>query len=183
MTVISAIAPRGRTGDVDATSGLEAFCRAVRPRLLGFLTVQHGHEVAEELAQETLARVYLSWDRVRGLERPQAWAYHVAINLSRSLVRRKLAELRALARAGGDPEAAEAIETADVLAVRQAVARLARSQRLVVLLRYFAGLSVAETAEALGLSQGTVKSTTHDAIRVLRTRGGLADGGWERRGA
>lgn len=52
--------------------------------------------------------------------------------------------------------------------LERAVALLPRRQREVVGLRYFAGLSTAETAQALGLSDGTVKSTLSDARARLR---------------
>jgi RNA polymerase sigma-70 factor (ECF subfamily) len=45
---------------------------------------------------------------------------------------------------------------------------LSNEQRQVVLLRYFAGLSVAETAAALGRRQGTIKSQTYRALEQLK---------------
>lgn len=61
----------------------EHLCRALWPQLLGTLTLQYGPHVAEELAQETLARLSGQWERVRGLRSPRAWAFRVAFNLVR----------------------------------------------------------------------------------------------------
>jgi RNA polymerase sigma-70 factor (ECF subfamily) len=66
--------------------------------------------------------------------------------------------------AGDDP--AEEIAQRDQL--RRVMQRLSNEQRQVVLLRYFAGLSLAETAEALGRRQGTVKSQTSRALEQLK---------------
>ena len=66
--------------------------------------------------------------------------------------------------AGDDP--AEEIAQRDQL--RRVMQRLSTEQRQVVLLRYFAGLSLAETAEALGRRQGTVKSQTSRALEQLK---------------
>jgi RNA polymerase sigma-70 factor (ECF subfamily) len=66
--------------------------------------------------------------------------------------------------AGDDP--AEEIAQRDQL--RRVMQRLSNEQRQVVLLRYFAGLSLAETAEALGRRQGTVKSQTSRALELLK---------------
>ncbi len=52
---------------MDDDAGVEAFCRRVRPQLVGVLSVQvRSGAVAEELAQETLARVWDRWSRSRG---------------------------------------------------------------------------------------------------------------------
>jgi DNA-directed RNA polymerase specialized sigma24 family protein len=65
----------------------------------------------------------------------------------------------------------------DVIVVRAAVASLPERQRAAIALRYFADLSVHETAEALGCPEGTVKTLTRDALRALRAQGFLD---WER---
>jgi RNA polymerase sigma-70 factor (ECF subfamily) len=70
----------------------------------------------------------------------------------------------ALDPAGDDP--AEDIAQRDQL--RRVMQRLSNEQRQVVLLRYFAGLSLAETAAALGRRQGTIKSQTSRALDQLK---------------
>ena len=59
--------------------------------------------------------------------------------------------------------------------VRRALAALPRRQRTAVVLRFFLDLSEADTADAMGCSIGTVKSTTHKALAALRTSPLLAD--------
>ena len=61
---------------------------------------------------------------------------------------------------------AEDIERRDQL--QRVLCRLSEEQRQVVLLRYFTGLSLAETSAALGRRQGTVKSQTHRALEQLK---------------
>lgn len=155
-----------------STVSFEAFFRDVRPNLLAFLSVPYGPHVAEELAQEALARAHLHWQTVRELRRPQAWVFRVAMNLGASWRRRRAAERRALERVGRHDHPAPPPDHDDALAVRGAVMALPRRARTVLLLRYFADLSIAETAAVLRCSTGTVKSDTHDAVAALR-RGGL----------
>ena len=61
----------------------------------------------------------------------------------------------------------ERLHVADEMALRAALAGLPRRQRQVVVLRYWSGLSVAETAADLRLSQGAVKSYTSRALARL----------------
>ena len=154
--------------------GVIGFCHRVRPRLVGTLSLLCGDgDAAEELAQETLARVWLRWSRVRELGEPvaTAWTYRVAINLANSWVRRRMAERRARARlAAGthiDPDPADAV------AVRQAVAALPRRQRTALVLRYYADLPVGEVAALMGCAPGTVKSLTSKALAALRRVEGM----------
>ena len=147
-----------------------AFCRELHPRLVGALALHTGdRDVAAELAQETLARVWERWSTVERHEAPEAWAFRVAFNLAASRYRRRAAERRAHGRLAPASIAHEP-DAADALAVRAAVADLPPRQRAALVLRYFADLSVEQTAEALGCRPGTVKSLTNQAIASLRDR-------------
>jgi RNA polymerase sigma factor (sigma-70 family) len=70
-------------------------------------------------------------------------------------------------------------DTASALAVRHAVAQLPVRQRSALVLRYFADLSVAETADAMRCPEGTVKTLTRQAILALRDQGLVGDAGIE----
>lgn len=152
---------------------LVVFCREVHPRLVGSLTLYCGSRaVAEELAQEALVRVWNRWEAVRELDAPGGWAHTVAFNLARSWFRRRAAEHRANARVGATREEPPVgLDPGEVLALRQAVAALPERQRAVVALRFWSGLSVRETAAALGCAEGTVKSLTSRAVDALRRSG------------
>lgn len=150
---------------------LSAFCRREYPRLVGALSLYCGDAyVAEELAQEVIVRVVSDWGKVRRLAAPGAWAHRVAINLANSHFRRRLAERRAKQRLYA--RAALAVhqpDTSTAVAVRQTVASLPQRQRAVIVLRFFADLSVREVADVLGCPDGTVKSLTSKALASLRT--------------
>jgi RNA polymerase sigma-70 factor (sigma-E family) len=148
-----------------------AFCDRVYPQLVGALTLYCGQRhVAEELAQETLVRVWDRWPKVRDMASPQGWAHRVAINLANSWYRRQAAERRATARLQRERPAAEPDRAAE-LALRAAVAALPPRQRAVLVLRFFADLPVEETAALLHCAPGTVKSLTNKAVTRLRTAG------------
>jgi RNA polymerase sigma-70 factor (ECF subfamily) len=149
--------------------GQEEFCGRLWPRLaasMAYLTGDAG--AGEDIAQEAMTRAWARWGRVSQLDSPEAWTYRVAVNLARSRHRRKQAEQRALARVG-EPTVTVAVETADAIAVRGAVAALPERMRAALVLRYFADLPVDEVAEILDCAPGTVKSLTSQAIDRLRT--------------
>lgn len=123
--------------------------------------------VGEELAQEALLRACERWGQVASLTSPRAWLYRVGTNLARSRARRLAAGARALARHGPHPLAQEP-DTAEALDVRRALALLPASQQDVAVLRHLVGLSVAETATALGLSEGAVRTRDHRARSAMR---------------
>lgn len=162
-----------QAGSVDLE--LASFCESEHRRLVGLLALYVGDRTtAQELAQDAFTRLCEHWPRVKDMANRRAWLTKVAMNLARSWFRRKAAERRAYRRhdSGDDPHPTD---RASVIAVREAVAELPERQRTALVLRYFAELPVAETAQAMSCAEGTVKSLTHRAIRTLRDRGGLID--------
>jgi RNA polymerase sigma-70 factor (ECF subfamily) len=159
-----------------ADEALVEFCRAQYPRLVGFLGLYCGDRaVAEELAQETLARVWRKWPKVHHLDRPDAWTQRVAINLANSHFRRLVAERKARSRTGPSAEERPAPPVEDVLMVRRAVASLPRRQRAAIVLHYFLDLPLADVADRMETSVPAVKALLHRAVRRLRNEGGVVD--------
>lgn len=143
-------------------------------RVAYLLTGDRGR--AEELAQDALARTYRAWRRVR---QPDAYAYtrKVLVNLHTDWWRRRWREYSVAEvpdRTGvGDPTSG----AADRDAVATALRTLTRRERAVIVLRYYLDLTEAQTADELGISTGTVKSTAFRALRKLRVSPALADSG------
>ncbi|WP_193614342.1 SigE family RNA polymerase sigma factor [Nocardioides lijunqiniae] len=135
---------------------------------------------AEDLAQTALARCYTAWARVRAADDRDAYVYRVLVNSLRDSRRRRWWGERPTdelpeARATGRGDAMADVDTAD--AVHRALAGLSAVNRDVVVLRYFAQLSERETAQALGVPAGTVKSRLSRALRHLAADHHLADFG------
>jgi len=150
------------------------FCRAIRPQLIGSLTLLTGdRHLAEELAQETLVRVWDRWEAIASS--PAAYAHRTAVNAAMSWHRRFAARRRAEARLRSRAAQADDVpDHAAELAVRAAVAALPARQRTALVLRYYADLPVEEVARVMGCPAGTVKSLSSRAIAALRA-GDLGD--------
>ena len=135
-------------------------------RRLGFLLTGDWAQ-AEELAQETLVRVWWRWPLVRRQRHPEAYARKVLVNRHRSLLRRLRLEARHAGR--GEPEpVADPGSREELLVVRAAIRRLPPRQRAVLVLRYHEDLPEQEVARLLRVPLGTVKSTTNRALARLR---------------
>ena len=123
--------------------------------------------LAEDLVQTALANTYASWGRVRDLGAAQGYARTAMLNTAASWFRRR--SWRRELPSAVVPER-EYVEDASVRpAILDALRKLPAGQRAVVVLRYYEDLSVRETAAALGVSDGTVKSQTSAALGRLRT--------------
>lgn len=159
----------------DNQAELERFCREQHVQLVRWLTLHLGDQgVAEELAQDAIARVCQHWGRVGNMANPRAWLNRVAVNLATSWFRRRAAERRAQSRHGPTDPAAVPVDAADVVAIREAIVQPER-QRTALVLRHFEDLPVAEVAEVMGCAAGTVKAlrgrSVTDGVRsVLRAR-------------
>lgn len=148
------------------------FCDRIRLRLVGALVLSCGDAgVAEQLAQETLMRVWQRWPSVSQMASPEGWTFRTAFNLASSWRRRQQAEWRANRRASGRMAPGVEQDAGEVLAVRNAVSSLPPRQRAVIIARFFLGYDVAKAAELLRCSPGTVKSATHQAVGNLRSLG------------
>lgn len=144
-----------------------AFCAAQYDQLVGVLTLYLADRVvAEELAQEALLRTFSRWEHVRTLESPEGWTWRVAMNLANSTFRRYRTERRARQRIRTTAGDRDEDQTSQI-AVRHAVARLPQRQRMVLVLRFYLDLSVAETAARMNATDNAVRSLTKRAVAAL----------------
>jgi RNA polymerase sigma factor (sigma-70 family) len=145
------------------------FCEEQIPRLVGALTLYCGDRaVAEELAQEALARAVQHWRKIATSDQREGWVYRVAINLANSRFRRKLAERRANQRiSAGQATAEREVDVATTLVVRHAVAELPPRQRAAITLRYYLDLPVGDVAQIMECPESTVKSLTRRGLQRL----------------
>jgi RNA polymerase sigma factor (sigma-70 family) len=164
-------------------NGVVELCGRLQPAVYGALLLYCGsREMAEELTQETLARVWEHWSEVSTMEQPDRWALRVAFNLAKSTFRRRRVargSYRVLTSASVMTDA----DPSSGLVLRAAVATLPPRQRAAVVLRFFNDLSVAETARALDCAPGTVKALTSQALAGLRARLGAVAFAMEERDA
>lgn len=124
--------------------------------------------LAEDLVQETFAKAYVHWRRVQSADNPDAYVRRILVNEARQRWRRRDAPV-VRTDAGVEPRIGDsADEVARRAELFQALLSLPVRQRAAVVLRYLDGLSVRETAAALGCREGTVKSQAADAMASLR---------------
>ena len=130
--------------------------------------------LAEDLVQTALAKSWGAWGRIRH-DDPEGYVRKVLVNTHSSWWRRKWrgeVPTGELPDRGGHEPGAGVHERP---ALRAALLRLPPRQRAVVVLRFHEDLSEAATADLLGISTGTVKSTTSKALKALRADGALAE--------
>jgi DNA-directed RNA polymerase specialized sigma24 family protein len=128
-----------------------------------------GSRVAsDDLAQEAFLAAYRRWGEIGRYERPGAWVRRVVANRSVSIVRRRMAQARAIARLGGGSAVTGEIGP-DAVDVWRAVRRLPKRQAQAVALFYLEDLSLADIASVLDCAEETVR--TH----LRRGRKTLAD--------
>jgi RNA polymerase sigma-70 factor (sigma-E family) len=140
-----------------------------RPGLLRTATLlsSGNRHRGEDLVQTVLIRVYLAWRRIREDDR-DAYVRKALVNAHLDERRRPYVR-REVASAGVPDVSIEDAEPTDTdAAVFRALAALPPGMRAAVILRHVHDISVAETADALGCSEGTVKSQTARGLAQLR---------------
>lgn len=168
----AALVARARAGDVGAFSVLVE--RHQRAALRTAFAVGGSESEAEDVTQEAFVKAFRALPRFREGLPVRPWLMQIvaneARNRRRSRGRRERLAVRAAAMGGASSSSSEDLALASVTAaaLRAALARLDDRDRTVIALRYFAGLSEAETALALEVPAGTVKSRLSRALDRLR---------------
>jgi RNA polymerase sigma-70 factor (ECF subfamily) len=121
---------------------------------------------AEDATQEAFAQAWLRWNRISRYDNPGAWVRRVAINKQRNAHRSRLRGEAAVSRLAHEAASLPAAELESDLVV--GLRGLPYKQRLCAVLFYVDGLSTAEVAEAVGISQGSVSQHLNRARTALR---------------
>jgi len=125
---------------------------------------------AEDLVQTAFGQLYRSWRRVKRVEYPDAYAKQVLYRCHLSAKRRKRFTTVPIDSVPEPAAPDSGIGDGNTEVLIEALAGLPDRARAVVVLRFWEDYSVAQTAGALGISEGTVKSQTSRALAMLRTR-------------
>ena len=154
----------------EATSALEVLFRTEQRSLVRLATLLLGDRgAAEEVVQDAFVKLHLSWRRVREPDRAAAWLRSAVLNGARSQLRRRAVRRRHPEVAMGDAAAADvgALAGEEHARVMAALRQLPVRQREALVLRYYADLSEAEIAAAMGVSTGSVKTHAHRGLAAL----------------
>lgn len=155
-------APQALTGSADVPGQFERFHALYDEqfgRVAGYCYRLTGdHELSRDLAQEAFARLLGRWIGVRD---PMPYLFHIATNLVRASWRARERESRAWSNVP------ETVPAPVDLAVRDAVDRLPSRYRELVLLHYYADLTVPVVAKAVRRPEGTVKRMLSEARAAL----------------
>ena len=139
--------------------------------------VMRNEQDAEDMTQETFIRACRALPRfeIREGVSFEAWLYRIAVNCCRSRLRRKSHQVlpwpepapQLMAEPEGQPER-RAVQKEWRTEMLDAIDSLGEKHRIVVILRYYAGMSNEEIAETIGVPSGTVRSRLHVARERLR---------------
>ncbi|RKR91712.1 RNA polymerase sigma-70 factor (sigma-E family) [Micromonospora pisi] len=148
------------------------FATHYRPLVRLAVLLLRDQGAAEEVVQDAYVALHGRWPGLRDADRALAYLRVTVVNRCRSALRHRRVVQAHLATARPAPDAPSAEAGAlDLLrhdAVLAALRALPTRQREAIVLRYYADLSEAETAEVMGLSRGAVKSHTFRGVAALR---------------
>jgi RNA polymerase sigma-70 factor (sigma-E family) len=157
--------------DTGRDAAFTAYMEARQPALLRTAYLLTGdHAAAEDLVQTSLAKLYLAWDRVESRESLDGYVRRIMVNEHHSLWRRAWKRRELSADRLPEHGVEDTYDDGESGRLWSFVQTLPRRQRAVVVLRFYEQLSEAETAAALGVSVGTVKSQASRALAALRAR-------------
>ena len=159
------------TPHLRSASTFEEFFEQHRHRLFGAMCLVTGNRAeAEEITQDAFLKVWERWDRVSGLESPEAYLFTTAMNVFRNRLRRAtLAARRALSIASEGDDLA-AVEDRDE--VVRALRPLTPRQRAAIVLTDYLEYSSEEAAHILGIRPSTVRALATQARAGARSAQG-----------
>jgi RNA polymerase sigma-70 factor, ECF subfamily len=166
-----------------SSEGFERFVDHFRSKIFRYSQMMCGHrEDAEEVAQETLLKVFENFDQLREPERVRPWVFRIARNVCLMKRRKSLfAPAHELSLDTHSPAAVEIADWSDLPenralqaelngALHRAVTELPELYRAVILLRDMEELSTEDTAHILNVSTDVVKTRLHRARLALRQK-------------
>ena len=154
--------------DVNGLS-FESFYEQQRRPLIALAYAISGSRIAaEDLAQEALVAAFEAWDQIGGKDNPGTWVRRILLNKAASAYRRRLTELKAVARHLGDlPIVGFPEVTGEIDRIWGEVRRLPRRQVQIIALAHIDGLNQVEIADTLGISKESVNTHLRRARRTL----------------
>lgn len=143
--------------------------------------------LSEDLMHEVYIRVFRAYDRFEGKSSEKTWLFSIAKNVAidhfrKMSVRQKHSndffdwETQQLMSSEKIPEEV-AVLNDDKIMLYKTLDTCTGDQKLVIIMRFFQDLSIAETADILGWTEGKVKTTQHRAIKSLREKLSVMEGG------
>jgi RNA polymerase sigma factor (sigma-70 family) len=150
---------------------LEGLFRLHYPRLVKTLClIALDRETAADAAQEAFLQLHLHWDRVSAYEDPVGWVYRVALNRCRDYRRQLIRLARLRERQVSEMTRGQDVQWYPEREFVEALRELPRRRREAAALHYIAGFSQKETAQAMGLSEGAIKSHLFRARETLQAK-------------
>lgn len=126
--------------------------------------------LAEDLTQNALAKVYVTWARIQGVDSVDAYVHRILFRTYIDTYRRRRKQEILSAAVPDVADARGASGHGDVRVVLlAALAKVTPRYRAVLVLRFWEDRSVTEAARALGISEGSVKSHSHRGLHQLRS--------------
>jgi RNA polymerase sigma-70 factor (sigma-E family) len=160
------------TAQVDADTAItELYSAHYRPLVRLAALLVHDLSTAEEVVQDSFVALHAGLHRLRDNEKALAYLRAAVVNRSRSVLRHRVVVDRNAPKPPPDMPSAEhgALALIDRSSVVKALGSLPLRQREVVVLRFYADLSEAQIASAMGITRGAVKSHTSRAMAALRS--------------
>src|SRR4051794_22266589 len=170
-------ASSGRDAAAEPTRGelVEVLFRRHYAELLRLAFVMLGsREAAEDAVQDAFVSLHRNWRSMRDREAAEAYLRSAVLNRCRSWVRRQVTQRAArplmLVREHQESPEDTTVGRDEVGSLVASMRTLARRQREVLACRYVLEMSVAETAQLLEISTGSVKAHAHRGLRALQQR-------------